>query len=81
MTQSVINKEAVVKIETPFDFPLPERMLRTIAEMREEIKNHPYNHDLYQDELRSDAHGYTDLFFTEEQAEAIIDYYCRKGNL
>lgn len=56
-----------------FNFDLPLQLLKQL----EEYKNDPssLHKDLYQDEIRSLSRMLDD----EEQEEAVIDYFCRKG--
>lgn len=60
-----------------FDFPLPKAIEDMIDELEVAVDNKVLYVDCIQDEIRSLAHGYTDAGLTEEQAEQIIDYYCR----
>lgn len=60
-----------------FDFPLPKAIEDMIDELEVAVENKVLYVDCIQDEIRSLAHGYTDAGLTEEQAEQIIDYYCR----
>lgn len=60
-----------------FDFPLPKAIDDMIDELEVAVENRVSYVDCIQDEIRSLAHGYTDAGLTEEQAEEIIDYYCR----
>ena len=60
-----------------FDFLLPKAIEDMIDELEVAVENKVLYVDCIQDEIRSLAHGYTDAGLTEEQAEQIIDYYCR----
>lgn len=60
-----------------FDFLLPKAIEDMIGELEVAVENKVLYVDCIQDEIRSLAHGYTDVGLTEEQAEQIIDYYCR----
>ena len=60
-----------------FDFLLPKAIEDMIDELEVAVEHKVLYVDCIQDEIRSLAHGYTDAGLTEEQAEQIIDYYCR----
>lgn len=60
-----------------FDFKVPRRIEEMIDELEKAVNEKSLHCDLYQDEIRSLAHGCTDTEITEDQAEEIIDYYCR----
>lgn len=64
------------------DFPIPEMLQRDIDALEEGVKNHVSYIDCLQDEIRSSAHGVTGDpeagWITEDQAEEIITYYCRR---
>lgn len=60
-----------------FDFPLPKAIEDMIDELEVAVENKVLYVDCIQDEIRSLAHGYTGAGLTEEQAEQIIEYYCR----
>jgi hypothetical protein len=57
---------------------------RDIDALEEGVRNNVSCIDCLQDEVRSSAHGCTDGAYenggglTEEQAEEIITYYCRR---
>jgi len=61
-----------------FGFSLPAGLLKMVEELNNAIKIDASYIDCIQDEIRSLAHGYTDAGLTEEQAEQVIDYYCRR---
>lgn len=61
-----------------FDFTLPYGLEKMIDELETAVNNKVLYVDCIQDEIRSLAHGYTDRGLTEEQAEEVIDYYCRR---
>ena len=52
-------------------------MEEMIDRLEECVQNHDLIIDCVQDEIRSLAHGYTDVYWDEDKAEEIIDYYCR----
>lgn len=60
------------------DYPIPELLQRDIDALQEGVENDVLYVDCLQDEVRSSAHGCTDAGLTEEQAEEIIEYYCRR---
>ena len=64
------------------DFPIPEMLQKDIDALEEGVKNHVMYIDCLQDEIRGSAHGVTGDpeggWITEEQAEEIITYYCRR---
>lgn len=60
------------------DFEVPELLQSDIDALQEGVENDVLYVDCLQDEVRSSAHGCTDAGLTEEQAEEIIDYYCRR---
>lgn len=61
-------------------YKIPEMLQRDIDALEKGVKNEVSYVDCLQDEVRGSAHGVTDgeNGLTEEQAEEIIDYYCRK---
>ena len=61
-----------------FDFVLPDGIVKMVSELEQAVKEKKLYVDCIQDEIRSLAHGYTDAGLTEEQAEEVIDFYCRK---
>lgn len=60
-----------------FGVCMPPSMEEMIDRLEECVQNHDLIIDCVQDEIRSLAHGYTDVYWDEEKAEEIIDYYCR----
>lgn len=60
-----------------FGVEMPPLMNEMLDQLEEAIKNHDLIIDCIQDEIRSLAHGYTDVYWDEETAEEIMDYYCR----
>lgn len=60
------------------DYEIPELLQRDIDALQEGVENDVLYIDCLQDEIRGSAHGCTDGGLTEEQAEEIIDYYCRR---
>lgn len=60
-----------------FGVNMPPSMEEMIDRLEECIQSHDLIIDCVQDEIRSLAHGYTDVYWDEEKAEEIIDYYCR----
>ena len=61
------------------DYPIPPMLQRDIDALEEGVKNNVLYVDCLQDEVRGSAHGVTDDdTFTEEMAEEIITYYCRR---
>ena len=61
-----------------FNFELPEGIVKAVEELEQAVKDEKLYVDCIQDEIRSLAHGYTDAGLTEEQAEEVIDFYCRR---
>ena len=61
-----------------FDFQLPDVINAMIDELDTAVAAKATYVDCIQDEIRALAHGCTDDTITEEQAEEIIDYYCRR---
>ncbi len=70
-----------------FDFKMPQNLINAIKDLQIAITEHPSSVDLYQDEIRSLAHG--DTYdseqdarayggLTEDEAEEVIDYFCRR---
>ena len=61
-------------------FRIPEKLQEDIDALEEGVRNEVSYVDCLQDEISSMAHGVTDAEdgITEEQAEEIIDYYCRR---
>ena len=66
--------------ELKTDFKIPPMLQHDIAGLREAVENDELCVDCWQDEIRGSAHGCTGGpgGLTEEQAELIIDYYCRR---
>jgi hypothetical protein len=66
------------------DYRIPDMLQKDIDALEEGIKNHVSYIDCLQDEIRGSAHGCTGGDYdnggglTEEQAEEIITYYCRR---
>lgn len=62
------------------DYKIPEMLQRDIDALQEGVEKGVLYVDCLQDEVRSSAHGCTDGEdgLTEEQAEEIITYYCRR---
>ena len=60
-------------------YKIPEMLQRDIDALEEGVKKEVSYVDCLQDEVRGSAHGVTggENGLTEEQAEEIIDYYCR----
>lgn len=67
-------------VQLKTEYTIPEMLQRDIDALEEGVKNHVGYIDCLQDEIRSSAHGCTDgeNGLTEEQAEEIITYYCRR---
>ena len=61
-----------------FGVEMPPLMEEALNQLEQAIHERALHVDCIQDEIRSLAHGYTDLYWTEETAEEIIDYYCRR---
>jgi hypothetical protein len=65
-------------------YPIPRLLQHDIDALEEGVKKHVLYVDCLQDEVRSSAHGCTGGTYetggglTEEQAEEIITYYCRR---
>ena len=79
--------EEMFNIQEIFDFKMPDNLIEAINGLKDAIKNHPLQIDLYQDEIRSLAHGDTydnerdaRIYggITEDEAEEIITYFCRR---
>lgn len=72
------SKEYFVELET--SYPIPPMLQRDIDGLRHAVENNELCVDCWQDEIRSSAHGCTggENGLTEEQAEEIITYYCRR---
>lgn len=66
--------------ELKTDYPIPPLLQHDIDGLREAVENDRLCVDCWQDEIRGSAHGVTggENGLTEEQAEEIIDYYCRR---
>lgn len=64
------------RLETSYE--IPHMLQRDIDALEEGVNNNVSYIDCLQDEIRGSAHGCTDAGITEEQAEEIIDYYCRR---
>ena len=61
-----------------FNVETPPLLEEALEQLEQAIKEQSLHIDCIQDEIRSLAHGYTDLYWDEETAEAMIDYYCRR---
>ena len=61
-----------------WDFPIPPMLQHDIEGLMHAVEEGSSVIDCWQDEVRGSAHGCTDGGITEEQAEEIIDYYCRR---
>ena len=70
-----------------FSFTVPQNIIDMVGELENAINTDSTMVDVYQDEIRSLAHGdtydnKTDAIeqggITEEEAEEIIDYFCRR---
>lgn len=61
-------------------YKIPEMLQRDIDAIEEGVKNEVSYVGCLQDEVRGSAHGVTGgkNGITEDQAEEIIDYYCRR---
>lgn len=68
----------MVSIRKDFGVEMPQLMEEMIDQLEEAIENHDLIIDCIQDEIRSLAHGFTDVNWDEDKAEEIIDYYCRR---
>lgn len=66
--------------ELKVDFKIPKMLQNDIDGLKKAVENNELCIDCWQDEIRGSAHGVTDgeNGITEEQAELIIDYYCRR---
>lgn len=66
--------------ELKTDFKIPPMLQHDIDGLRSAVENDELCVDCWQDEIRGSAHGCTGGLsgLTEEQAEIIIDYYCRR---
>lgn len=62
------------------DYKIPEMLQRDIDALQEGVEKGVLYVDCLQDEVRGSAHGCTggEDGLTEEQAEEIITYYCRR---
>ena len=65
-------------IELKTNYKIPELLQNDIDALKKGVENNVSYIDCLQDEIRSSAHLVTDNGLTEEQAEEIIDYYCRR---
>lgn len=66
-----------VQLKTPY--PIPELLQKDIDALQKGVEDHVSYIDCLQDEVRASAHGVTgEGGLTEEQAENIITYYCRR---
>jgi len=67
-------------IELKTSYPIPPMLQRDIDALKEGVENEVLYIDCLQDEIRGSAHGVTggEGGLTEEQAEEIITYYCRR---
>lgn len=61
-------------------YKIPPMLQHDIDELQKGVENNVLYVDCLQDEVRSSAHGCTggESGLTEEQAEEIITYYCRR---
>lgn len=59
-------------------YKIPEMLQRDIDALEEGVKNEVTYVDCLQDEVRSSAHGVVGDGLTDDQADEIIDYYCRR---
>lgn len=64
------------KLDT--NYKIPKILQHDVDELEKGVLNNVNYIDCLQDEIRASAHGCTDAGITEEQAEEIIDYYCRR---
>jgi len=66
--------------ELKTNYKIPSLLQHDIDGLREAVENDRLCVDCWQDEIRGSAHGVTggENGLTEEQAEEIIDYYCRR---
>lgn len=67
-------------VELKTSYKIPPLLQHDIDGLREAVENDRLCVDCWQDEIRGSAHGVTGGVdgLTEEQAEEIIDYYCRR---
>lgn len=67
-------------VELKTSYKIPKMLQHDIDGLREAVENNRLQIDCWQDEIRGSAHGCTDGpdGLTEEQAEEIIEYYCRR---
>ena len=66
--------------ELKTDYAIPPMLQRDIDGLKHAVENDELVIDCWQDEIRGSAHGCTggENGLTEEQAEEIITYYCRR---
>ena len=60
------------------DFEIPELIQRDIDGLEKEINEGGNCIDCWQDEIRGSCHMCQGYNITYEQAEILIDYYCRR---
>jgi len=66
-------------VELKTEYVIPAMLQHDIDGLRQAVENNELCIDCWQDEIRGSAHGCTgEDGLTEEQAEEIIDYYCRR---
>lgn len=67
-------------VELKTNYNIPPMLQRDIDELKKAVENNASYIDCLQDEIRGSAHGCTGGKggLTEEQAEEIITYYCRR---
>ena len=66
--------------ELKTSYAIPPLLQRDIDALKKGVENEVLYVDCLQDEVRGSAHGVTggENGLTEEQAEEIISYYCRR---
>ena len=67
-------------VQLKTDYPIPELLQKDIDALQKGVEEGVLYIDCLQDEVRGSAHGVTGGKdgLTEEQAEEIITYYCRR---
>lgn len=65
-------------VRKDFGCKMPPLMEEAIDQLEECIKTHNLIIDCVQDEIRSLAHGFTDVYWDEDTVEEIMDCYCRR---
>ena len=67
-------------VQLKTDYPIPELLQKDIDALQKGVEEGVSYVDCLQDEVRGSAHGVTGGKdgLTEEQAEEIITYYCRR---